>query len=94
MFLQFQAWEQGAHILQPLNDTVFCARAYFARACWFHIFSFSTLAHESLPDILNTRNLCRDANETVVKRLKAFGVYSLDENQAKTGAKRSPCILI
>lgn len=45
--------------------------------------AFQLIAHESLPDILNTLDLCRDANETVVKRLKAFGEYQLDENQVK-----------
>lgn len=51
--------------------------------------AFQLLAHKSLPDILNTLDLCRDANETAVKRLKAFGVYQLDENQVKRGAKQS-----
>lgn len=46
--------------------------------------AFQLLAHKSLPDILNTLDLCRDANETAVKRLKAFGVYQLDENQERS----------
>lgn len=52
--------------------------------------AFQLIAHESFPDTLNTLHLCRNANETVVKRLKAFGVYQLDENQVRKGAKQSP----
>lgn len=50
--------------------------------------AFQLIAHESLPDILNTLDLMRQ----VVTRLKAFGVYQLDENQVKRGAKTVPFV--